>query len=72
MFQHISSRKPITLLLAANATVSPRCQMTPDDPTWIEFSLIIPTLHLDPGGSSIEDRGRFVVVGTIKGVQRDV
>lgn len=68
LFQHIFSRKPITLLLAANATESPRCQMTRDDRTWMELSLIIPTLHLDPGGSSIEDRGRFVVAGSIKGV----
>lgn len=72
LFQHISPGKPITLLLAANAAVSPRCQMTQDDETWLEFSLIIPTLHLDPGGGSIEDRGRFVVAGTIKGVRRDV
>lgn len=57
-FSTFSPRKPITLLLAANAAVSPRCQTTPDDQTGMESSLIIPTLHLDPGGGSIEDRGR--------------
>lgn len=46
--------------------------MTQDDQTWMEFFPIIPTLRLDSGGSSIEDGGRFVVAGTIKGVQGDV
>lgn len=46
--------------------------MTQAGKAWMEFFSIIPTLDLDSGGRSIEDGGRFVVAGTIKGEQRDV
>lgn len=46
--------------------------MTQAGEAWMEFLSIIPTLDLDSGGDSIEDGGRFVVAGTIKGEQRDI
>lgn len=41
--------------------------MTPAGEAWMEFFLHYPNSGFGLGGSSIEDGGRFVVAGTIKG-----